>query len=169
MEHRLSDLGRIGEVRQARVVDGDAGGRQALRELVLEGGRDLLDIAAQRDGIHGVRAVLGVVVGIDARYVTERRFGLRCHELLVVVHVEEGLGGIGHVPNDHVGDFDGVAHLVVDLQDVAVERARTETLVERPLAALAAVSMLLLSESPLLPTALATASSVAELEPILRL
>ena len=27
------------------------------------------------------------------------------------------------MPNDHVGDFDGVAHLVVDLQDVAVERA----------------------------------------------
>ena len=48
-------------------------------------------------------------------------------------------------------------------------RARIETLVDRPDAALAAVSMDLESDSPLLLTALATASSAAELVPMLRL
>ena len=53
----------------------------------------------------------------------ERRLGLHGHVALVVVHVEQGLGGVGHVPHHDGGDFDGVAHLVVDLQALAVQGA----------------------------------------------
>ena len=108
---------------QARVVHGHAGGRQALGQLVLQRGGDLFHVGAQGDGVHGVGIILGVVVGVDARHMAQRGFRLHGDIALVIVHVKKRLGGIGHMPHHHVGDLDGIAHLVVDFQAFAVQGA----------------------------------------------
>ena len=64
-----------------------------------------------------------MVVRVHARHVAQRGLRLGGDELLVVIDVEQRLGGVLHVPHHDVGDLDGVAHLVVDLQDLAVQRA----------------------------------------------
>lgn len=108
---------------EAGVVDLHAGGCQAHRELAAQGFGDLFHIGAQRDGAGGIGLVLQVVVGVHARHVAQRRLGLHGDIALVVVDVEERLGGIGDVPHHDGCDLDGVAHFVVDLQALAIQGA----------------------------------------------
>ena len=110
-------------MRQAGVVDGDARGGEADAQLLLECGGDLLDVAPQRDGVGALVVVLHVVVGVHAGDVAKGRLGLHRNEALVVVDVEQGLGGVLDAPDHDGRDLDGVAHLVVYLEGLAVERA----------------------------------------------
>ncbi len=63
------------------------------------------------------------VVGIAAGQGADGRFHLDLDELLVIVHVEDGLGGIDHLPDDHGSYLDRVAVFVVDLEDFRIEVA----------------------------------------------
>ena len=113
-------------MRETRVVDFDAGGSKAQPQLFLQAVRDFLDVGAQRDARVGLVAFFYVVVCVDARHVAQRGLGLHRDVGDVVVHVEERLGGIGHVPHHDGRNLDGVALLVVDLDALAVVGARTE-------------------------------------------
>ena len=66
-----------------------------------------------------------MVVAVDAGDVPERGLCLHSNVAVVVVDVKEGLCGIAHAPNNNLGDLDWIAHAVVDLEDVAVQRAST--------------------------------------------
>jgi hypothetical protein len=72
---------------------------------------DLLGVAAQRDLV-----VLVQVVGKARRHLAQRGLGLHVHEVLVIVDVEHGLGGVHHLPHDDRGDLDRVALDVVHLE-----------------------------------------------------
>ena len=111
-----------------------------------------------------------VVVRVHARHVAQRGLRLGGDELLVVVDVEQRLGGVLHVPHHDVGDLDGVAHLVVDLQDLAVQRAGADRDLGGQAGRRLGSGLDGLGErQPALADALATASSAAELVPMLRL
>jgi len=122
-QHRLCDLGRVGKVGESGVIDKDAGGGEPVLEFGAQCVGDLLDVGAQRDGDVARVVILHVVVGVDAGDVAKGGLGLHAHVALVVIHVEDGLGGVAHAPYHDGRDLYGVAHLVVDLQPVTVERA----------------------------------------------
>ena len=100
---------------EAGILNGDASDRELACELELQRLRDLLDVGAQRDRGRRVIIILQVVVGVDARHVAQRGLYLHGHVAFVVVHVEDGLGGVGDAPHDDGRYLYGVAHLVVDL------------------------------------------------------
>ena len=62
------------------------------------------------------------IVGIEADDVAQRRVALEGEILLVVVHVENGLGRVGHAPHHGDSDLHGVTETVVDLLAGVVER-----------------------------------------------
>ena len=113
-------------MRETRIVNFHTGRRQAQAQLLLQAVGDLLDVGAQRDAGVGRVVILHVVVGVDARHVSQCGLGLHGHIGDVVVHVKESLGGVGHAPHHNRSNLDGVALLVVDLDALAVVRARAE-------------------------------------------
>ena len=89
----------------------------ALGDLLGQLGGDLVGVLTQR------HRVGGRVVGIAAGDVTNGGFGLDRDELLEVVDVEDGAGGVLDLPHDDRGDLDGVAVRVVDLRLAGLEVA----------------------------------------------
>ena len=120
-QHRLGYLGRVGQMRETRVVDHDAGLLQAHGQFLLEGGGHFLDVAAERDLV--VLRAGHLVVGVGGGHMAQRSLALRVHVGVVVVHVEERLRRVLHAPHNDVGDLDGIATLVVHLQMLAIVRA----------------------------------------------
>ncbi len=143
-QHRLGDLGGVGKM-------GEAGRRRhprrrvprAHRELAAQGFGDLFHIGAQRDGAGGIGLVLKMVVGVHARHVAQRRLGLHGDIALVVVDVEERLGGIGDVPHHDGCDLDGVAPILslTFRRSPFRVRTRVEIVVGLPLAAFCAAAL----------------------------
>ena len=107
---------RIGEVGEAAFVDGDAGDREAGDQLVAKLGADLVMIAAKRDF-----EMFEIVIGIARADGADRGFDLDPDELLVIVDVEQRLGGVDHAPHDLRRHLDRVAAQVVDLDLVGNE------------------------------------------------
>lgn len=120
-EHGLGDFRGIGEVGEAGFLDDDAGFGEAFLQFAAEGGRDLLAASAEGDFV-----ILAVVIGVGGGEVADGGFALDTDIALVVLDVEEGLGGIADAPDDDGGDFDRVAALIVDLEFFAVEVAGAE-------------------------------------------
>ena len=81
--------------------------------------RDRFRVGRRRIEQYGCCVPLGG--GVAVGEVAERRFALHDDELLVVVDVEHGPGGVGHAPDDDRGDLDRVAARVVDLDPLALE------------------------------------------------
>ena len=77
---------------------------------------DLVVIAAQ-----GHFLVLEIVIGIARADGADRGLDLDAHELLVIVDVEQGLGGVDHAPHDLRRHFDRVAAQIVDLDPLGNE------------------------------------------------
>ena len=96
----------------------DAGAREPLLDLLGQPLRHLGHRAAERQLAFYVR-----VVRKDRRHGAEGRLALHVHEVLVVVHLEHGLGRLDDPPDDNRGDLDRVADVVVDLQLAALEIA----------------------------------------------
>ena len=112
------DLRRVGEVADARFDHLDAGLGQPLLDLLLQVLGDRGGVAAQRH----LRLVVRVV-GVAGRQVAQRRLGLHLDVVVVVVHLEDRLGGVDDPPDDDRGDLDRVAVVVVDLEVRALEVA----------------------------------------------
>mmetsp|Transcript_20438 Transcript_20438/g.48719 ORF Transcript_20438/g.48719 Transcript_20438/m.48719 type:complete len:257 (+) Transcript_20438:2483-3253(+) len=74
-----------------------------------------------------------MVVGIARGQMADGRFGLHPHIGFVVVHLEQRLGGVAHLPDDDGGDLDRVTALVIDLDDrrVQVAVAQRDALLQR--------------------------------------
>ena len=102
------------------VLNGDASDRELACELELQRLRDFLNVGAQRDRGRRVVIILQVVVGVDACHVAQRGLHLHGHVALVVVHVKDGFGGVCDAPHDDGRYLYGVAHLVVDLDALAL-------------------------------------------------
>ena len=116
LEHRLRDLGRVGQVADARLEHLDARLRQPILDFRLHVLRHRGGIAAQRHLILFVGVVL-----VARREVAHRGLGLHLHEVLIVVDFEDGFGGVDDAPDDDGGDLDRIAFEVVDLQLGALE------------------------------------------------
>src|SRR5262249_20185851 len=58
--------------------------------------------------------------------VPQGRFALHAHIIFKVIHVENSLGRVLHLPHHNRGDLDRVAALVIDLQLLAVEIPRAQ-------------------------------------------
>ena len=126
LEHDRRNLGRIGEIGDARFDD--------LKARVGDLGLDLVADARGNDLARPTQAPLvgvtvaggvdagGNVIGVDAHDVAQRRVALEGEILLVVVHVENGLGRVGHAPHHGDSDLHGVTETVVDLLAGVVER-----------------------------------------------
>ena len=112
-------------MREASVVNGDTSDGKVAAQLGLKRLGDLLDVGTQGNCGVGLGLILHVVVAVDARDVPERCLCLHSNVAVVVVDVKEGLCSIAHAPNNNLGDLDWVTHTVVDLEDVAVQRAST--------------------------------------------
>ena len=95
---------------EAAFVDGDAGDREPRLELGAKLATDLVVVAAQRHFL-----MLEIVIGIARADGADRGFDLDADELLVIVDVEQRLGGVDHAPHDLRRDLDRVAAQVVDL------------------------------------------------------
>ena len=122
-QHRARDFRRVGEVREARVLDAQARLLEALLQLALEPGDDFVAAAAQRElGLVVVVRVVGVFIGEMA----QRRLGLDGHVLLVVVDVEHRARRVAHLPDHRRRDLDRIAALVVHLELFAVEVAQAQ-------------------------------------------
>ena len=63
------------------------------------------------------------VVGIAGGEVAQRRLALHVDVVVVVVDLEQRLGGVDDAPDDDRGDLDRVAFEVVDLEARALEVA----------------------------------------------
>ena len=99
----------------------EAGLRQALLDLVAQVLGDFVAVAAQRGRARVVR-----VVGVARGGLAQRRLGLDVDEVLVVVDLEHGFGGVHHLPHHHGADFDRAAVQVVDLELAAFEVAHAQ-------------------------------------------
>ena len=75
-------------------------------------------------GLFGI--VLEGVVRVTVRRVADRRLALHDDVVFVVVHVEARAEGVLDLPNHDRGDLDRVSALVVDLQLLAVQIARSQ-------------------------------------------
>ena len=95
---------------EAAFVDGDAGAGDAILQLALELLADHLGVAAQ-----GHLLMLEIVIGIAGADRADRAFDLDLDELHVIGDVEQGLGGVGHPPDDVGRDLDRIAAQVVHL------------------------------------------------------
>ena len=60
--------------------------------------------------------VLCAVVGMRLGEVAQRRLALHGDEVLVVLDLEQGLGGVDHAPDHDRRDLDRVALAIVDLR-----------------------------------------------------
>ena len=126
LEHDGRNLGRIGEVGDARFDDlkarvGDLG----LNFIADACGHDLARAAkAALVGLTVARGVdvRGDIVGIDAHDIAQCCVALEGQVFLIVVHVKHGLGCVGHAPHHGDSDFHGVTETVVDLLAGVVER-----------------------------------------------
>src|SRR5690606_3486159 len=121
LQHRLGDLGRVGQMADAGLDDTDAGLVQPLLDLLGQVPGNLRCVAAQGDA-----AVLVLVVGIAAGHGADGGFGLDVHEALVVVDVVDGLGRIHDPPDHHRGDLDRAAVQLVDLELARLEVAHAQ-------------------------------------------
>ena len=120
-QHRVGDLRRVREMADPRLDQLDAGAREPLLDLLCQPLRHLGHRAAQRQLAFYVR-----VVRKDRRHGAEGRLALHVHEVLVVVDLEHGFGGLDDPPDDDGGDLDRVADVVVDLQFAAFEVADSQ-------------------------------------------
>ena len=128
-QHGHRDLGGIGKVRKAAFIDGDARDLEPLDQFGAQFGANLVMVAAQGDFL-----VLEVVIGIARADGAHGRLDLDHDESLVIIDVEQGLGGIGHAP-DHLGcHLDGVSAQIVDLDLVGddVVGAHAEFFLAKP-------------------------------------
>jgi hypothetical protein len=66
------------------------------------------------------------VVRIAGGHLAQRGFRLHVHEILVVIDLEHGLGGVVHLPDHHGGDLDRRALQVVDLELAGFEVAHAQ-------------------------------------------
>ena len=103
--------GRVGEVADARLDDLDAGLLEAVLDLVRSWSAISTGFDAQRDVALVVR-----VVRMRRGEIAQRGLGLDVDEVLVVVDLEQRLGGVGDLPDDDRGDLDRVAVVVVHLE-----------------------------------------------------
>ena len=94
---------------------------EAVLDLLLEQVGHQERAAPQRDLALVVR-----VVGVQGRQVPHGGLALHVDEVLVVVHVEDGLGGVHDPPHHDRGDVDGVAVVVVHLELRALEVAHAQ-------------------------------------------
>ena len=108
-------------MRDARLHDLDAG----RLEPVLDGG---LQVLAHFGGVRGQGFLArGVRVVRELRgRGAERRLGLHGEVLLVVLHLEQRLGGLDDLPDDHRADLDGVGVVVVHLELRRLEVAHAQ-------------------------------------------
>ena len=120
-QHHAGDFRRVGEVRDARLDHLHAGIGHALLNFVAQLVGDFVDRHAQRHLAFQVG-----VVGIRGGQRAHRAFALHVDVVFVVVDVEDGFGGLDHAPDDHGGDLDRVAVLVVDLELAAFEIAHAQ-------------------------------------------
>ena len=100
-QHRLGDLGRVGEVADPHLDDLHTGDRDPLGHLLGELAGDVVGRAAQRHA-----AGPGVVVRMGGRDVPQRRLGLHLHEVDVVIDGVQRARGVGDLPDDDRGDLD---------------------------------------------------------------
>ena len=95
LQHRRGDLRRVGEVADAGLEHLDAGLGQPILDLALQ-------VLGDRGGVAAQRGVLVVVrvVGIAGGEVAQRRLALDVDVVVVVVDLEERLGGVDDAPDD---------------------------------------------------------------------
>ena len=111
LEHGAGDLGRVGQLGDARFDDGHTGGGDSRCDLAGEFRRDLISIVAQG---HTVR-VRGVI-RIGVRDVTYSGLSLDGDELLEIIDFEQCLSRVLDLPDDHCADFDRIAIEVIDFE-----------------------------------------------------
>ena len=110
------DLRCVREMADPRLDHLDACLRQPLLDLLTEMVGDCLRVPPQRQ----LRIVVHVV-GIAGHHVAKRRLALHMDVVLVIIHLEDGFGGVHHPPDHDGGDLDRVAIEVVHLQPGALE------------------------------------------------
>ncbi len=146
-QHRAGDFGRISEVGDAGIIDGEAGNADALLQF---GPEDFGNVIAR--GAQGRLIAFGMIVGEFRRHDAQTGFDLDVGEIGIAVDVEHGTGGIVHPPDHIGGDLDRIAAVVVHLELFAgdVAGAHRDDLAadpeRHPAQALAAVGRKILAE-----------------------
>ena len=126
LEHDRRDLCRVCKVGDARLEYLDARVVHAVLYLVAYAGRHNVARAAQA-AVVGNAVAGGVHIGshvirINAHDVAQSAVALERKIFLVVVNIEDGLGGVYDAPCHGNTYLNGVAEAVVDLLAVVVER-----------------------------------------------
>ena len=52
-------------------------------------------------------------------------FGSHIYIAFVIINIKNGLSGIIHAPHNNLGNFNGIAHAVINFKDFSVQRTRT--------------------------------------------
>ncbi len=119
-KHDAGDFRRIGQMVEAGFLDHDPGPVESVLELRLERHGDFGGVAAQGDLF---LFMLSVIIGVRGGQMADGGFALNGYELLVIIDIEHGFGGIFHAPDDDGRDFNRVAPLIVDLEFFAIHVA----------------------------------------------
>ncbi len=119
-KHGAGDLRCIGQVVESSFLDHDTGLVEAFLEFGLERHGDFAGVAAQGDLF---LSMLALIIGVRGGQVADGGFALNGYELLVIIDIEHGFGGIFHAPDDDGRNLNRVAALVVDLEFIAIHVA----------------------------------------------
>jgi hypothetical protein len=101
--------------------DLDAGLLQPVVDLLAQPVSDLTDGKAQRNAL----IIMGII-GIAGRQDPHRSLALYVNEVLIVVHIENGLKGLNDPPHHDRGDLDRIAVAIVHLEFAALEIAHPQ-------------------------------------------
>ena len=122
LQHRGGDLGRVREVRQARLDDLDAGAVEPALELSMSS--CATTSALPRRGRHDLGVL--VIVGVTAREQPAPPTRSGPPRTAEVLDVELRLSRVADLPDDDRGDLDRVADQVVHLELLSVQVVRPE-------------------------------------------
>ena len=53
------------------------------------------------------------------------RLGSHIYIAFVIINIKNGLGGIIHAPHNNLGNFNGIAHAIINFKDLSVQRTCT--------------------------------------------
>ena len=110
---------------ETSVVDSNTGNGKVAAQLRLKSLGDFLNVGTQGNCSIGLGLILHVVVAVNASDVPKRSLCLHSNVAIIIIHIKESLCGITDTPNNYLSNLDWIAHTIIDLEDIAIQRAST--------------------------------------------